>query len=41
MNSRGILQWRPQEGGGLSPETEKMVVEKWGYFPGLIKVTIP
>ena len=35
-------QGRPQGGGEAShphPETEKMVVEKWGYFPELYKMT--
>ena len=32
---------RRGEGGGTSPlpETEKIVVEKWCYFPELYKIT--
>ena len=35
-----IKQGRRQEGGGVHPpETEKIVVEKWCYFPELYKIT--
>ena len=37
-----IYQGRPQGGGGSPPppaETEKLVGEKWCYFPELYKMT--
>ena len=34
------IQGRPQgDGGAPPPETEKIVVEKWCYFPELYKMT--
>ena len=32
------MQGRPQ-GGAPPPETEKIIVEKWCYFPELYKMT--
>ena len=35
----GVHQGLPQGGGGRSPRNQKIVVEKWCYFPELYKVT--
>ena len=39
---RQSTTWAPageRKGGSFPPETEKIVVEKWSYFPELCKMT--
>ena len=39
LKGDSFIQGRPQGGASPPPETEKIFVEKWCYFPELYKMT--